>query len=298
MSVRRGWSIDWKELGAAFVEQVRSDRVFNGAAALAFYLLLAIFPGMVFLLTLLPYLPIPDLRSAVMDLIGQTLPAAASELLTGTVDRVVSHQSGGLLSVSILGAIWAASTGMHAAMQQLNIAAGVDESRPFVRARVIALLLTFLFGALVIVAFGLVVAGGHLQSFAADRLGWSDALRVAFGVFRWIVIVIALLTAFAAAYHLAPNVDQKLRRVLPGAVLGSTVLVLASVGFRIYVGNFGNYGALYGGLGAVIVLILWLYIAALVLILGSELNVALEAQSPHGKKRGERKPQRPSRPSS
>ena len=279
--------VPWTEVGREVRSHVQEDNVFNGAAALAYYLTLAIFPGFIFLLSLLPYLPIPHLHQAIMDLLHQALPSEAAGVLSETVESIVTERQGELLSLGFLGTLWAASTGMYAVMHQLNITYGVKEARSFLKARATALALTLLFGVLVIGAFALIVLGGYLESFLGDTLGWSGALVALFAILRWIIVFAALLLGFALIYYLAPNVDQKFKWVSPGSILGTAALVAASLALQVYVQNFGSYDATYGGLGAVIVLMLWLYIVGLVLLLGSELNVVFEARASNDERPGQ-----------
>jgi YihY family inner membrane protein len=201
---------------------------------------------------------------------------------------VTRERRGGLLSFGFLAALWAASTGMYAIMQQLNITYRVKEARSFVRARAVALGLTLLFGLLVVGSLSLIVTGGALQEWIGNRFGTSEALLMAFSVFRWVMIVLALLLAFALIYYLAPNVEQRFVFITPGSVLATVLLVIASLGFSLYASRFGNYDATYGSIGAVILLMLWLYIAGLVILVGSEINVLVETYAPEGKVKGER----------
>jgi membrane protein len=270
-------------------QEMSEDNIFNGAAALGFYLTLALFPAMILLMTLIPYLPIQDVDKAIMDLLGQALPAEAYDMVEKVVSEVTRDKRGGLLSFGLLGTLWAASTGMFAIMQQLNITYDVKEGRNFIKARAIALILSLLFGLLVIGAFSLIVLGGVIQDWVGSQLGFSGALLTFFVVFRWVVIVLALLLGFAMIYKYAPNVEQKFRFISPGSVFGVTLLVIVSLGFAFYAGNFANYDATYGSIGAVIILMMWLYIAGLVILIGSEINALIEHYSPHGKQKGEKK---------
>lgn len=269
--------------------EIKQDNVSNGAAALAYYLMLAAFPAAICLLTLLPFLPIRNLSDAIMDLIRQVMPLEASTLFTGVVQQVTSERRGGLLSFGALAALWAASSGLYAIMQQLNITYDVVEQRSFVKARAIALGLTLAFFALVIGAFGLVVFGGVIEGWLLRMAGESAWLHMVFAAFRWIAIVLALLLAFALTYYYGPDVEQRFRFVTLGSVVGVVLLALASVVFRIYVSRFAHYSATYGSLGAVIILLLWLYIAGWALLLGSEINALLEHYHPGGKQKGEKR---------
>jgi membrane protein len=271
--------------------KISDDNVFNGAAALGFYLTLAIFPAMILLMGLIPYLPIPRVDMAIMDLLKQALPADASSMFTKVIQEVMQKQHGGVVSVGALGTLWAASAGMYAIMQQLNITYGVKEARNFVKARLVAIGLSLLFGALLVAMFSLVVLGGVVQDWIGERFGFSQALLTFFAVMRWVIIVLAMLLTFSLTYYFAPHVeDQKFAFVTPGGVAATILLVLASIGFAIYAQNFAEYSAVYGGIGAVVALMMWLYIAGLVMLIGSEVNVLVEHHSSEGKQIGERAP--------
>ena len=263
-------------LGELYEESERHD-ISAGAAVLAYYLTLSVFPAMIFLMAVVPYLPIPRVDEAILELLRQAMPPSAADMFTGVVLEITSEKRGGLLSLGLLGALWAASTGMYAVMRQLNRAFNVAEGRPFLRARSTALGLTLLFGGLVLTAFSLVVAGGVIQEALASRFGHSSALLGFFVVFRWVVIVLALLLAIAVVYYAAPNRPQHFVLVTPGNVVAALLLIAASLGFKLYAAHFGDYAATYGSIGAVIVLMLWFYLAALALLTGAEIE-ALRAR--------------------
>jgi len=270
-------------------QEIGKDNVFNGAAALGFYMTLAIFPAIILLMTIIPYLPIDRVDEAIMDLLGQALPPETSEMVEGVVTEVTGERRGGLLSFSLLGTLWATSTGMYGIMQQLNITYKVKEGRSFVRGRATALILSLLFGLLVIGAFSLIVLGGIIEDWIGNLLGATGALLIFFAVFRWVVIIFAMLLGFAIIYRFAPNVEQKFRFISPGSVISSALLIIVSLGFAVYTANFADYNATYGSIGAVIVLMLWLYITGLVILVGSEINVILEHYSPEDKGKVEKK---------
>lgn len=255
----------WKEL--------KKDELTTGAAALAFYLVLALFPAAIFGLSLLPYLPIPRLEQAIMDLVRQALPGPAADMLTGTVKSVVSRRSGGLLSFGFVFALWSASKGMHAMMRQLNRVYDVEEKRSFFRAHGTAVLLTVMFFVLVVGALGLIVFGGVAQSYIGAHFGWSTGLRVFFAGLRWVIIVAALQLALSLVYHFAPHhEDRRFVFFSCGSVFATGGLLATSVAFKLYVSHFGNYQAVYGSLGAIIVLLMWLFAAGWVILVGAEIN--------------------------
>ncbi|HJW23859.1 MAG TPA: YihY/virulence factor BrkB family protein [Rhodocyclaceae bacterium] len=282
------YGIPWKRFLRELYQEINDDDIFNGAAALGFWLTLAVFPAMIFLMAILPYLPVARVDQAIMDLLRQALPDTAAQMFAGVVDEVTREQRGGVLSFGLVATFWAASAGMYAVMQQLNVTYDVTEGRSFLKARGTSLGLSLLFGVLVVGAFSLVVLGGVMQDWIGNHFGTSDLLLDFFALFRWVMIVLALLLGFALIYYLGPDVEQEFKFITPGSVLAALLLVAASLAFKVYATNFGDYNATYGSIGAVIILMLWLYIAGLVILLGSEINALIEHYAPEGKEKGEK----------
>ena len=260
--------------------QIQDDNVLNGAAALAYFLLLAIFPAAIFALSLLPYLGIPHLQQALMDLLRQILPEQSASLFFGIVQSVISHKSKGLLTFGVIFTIWSASSGVYAMMQQLNLAHEARDRRPYWKVRVTAILLMLTFVALVLGSLSLAILGGAVQSWLASIIGWSLPLRMFFATFRWIIIGAALLFALALIYRFGPDAKVKFRIISPGNLTGACLIALASIGFRIYVSRFGDYDATYGSLGAMIILMLWFYLAGIAILVGGEINALFYEDEP------------------
>jgi membrane protein len=285
VTTRGFWKVLYREIG--------EDNVTNGAASLAYYLLLALFPLLIFMLSLLPYLPIEDLHAKVMGLFQQAMPGDAAKAVEGTIAEVTREKKGGLLSFGAVATLWAASAGLYAIMQQLNITYDVKESRPFWKARGTAIVLTLMFILLIIGAFAMIVFGDALQGWVDSTFGLSGSLDIVFTILRYVMALAFMVLGFATLYYFGPDVKQDFKFITPGSVIGVFVLILASLAFNFYVERFGNYAATYGSLGAVIILMLWLYITGLVILLGSEINALMEHYSPEGKVKGEKAPGRP-----
>ena len=275
-------------------QEIEDDNVSNGAAALAFYAILSLFPALIFLLSVLPFLPIDNLYGEVMSVMNQALPDEASKAVSSVIEEITTDKKASLLSFGAIFTLWTASAGIYAIMAQLNISYDVKESRPFWKARGLAIILTLGCGAMIVTAFGLIVGGGALQTWLENIYVLNPAVPVMFQIFRWLVILCLLLAGFALIYYFGPDVKQKFKFVTLGSVIGVFVLILASLGFRLYVTNFGNYSASYGSLGAVIVLMMWFYLAGNVILLGSEINALLESENsdvlPDAKDKGEKRP--------
>lgn len=266
------WHRRWREFARDLWREIQDNNVLDGAAVLAFFFVLAVFPAMIFVLSLLPSLSIPHLQQAILDLLHQVLPEQSANLFEVTIRYVSSSGNNGLLTFGLIFTLWSASTGVYAIMQQLNVICEATEQRPFWKVRGIAILLVLFFALLLIISLSLAIFGGAVQSWIASIIGWSQPLRTFFATLRWIILAAALLLGIAVTYRVGPNVESKFRFLSPGGVIAGVLIALASIGFRFYVSRFGNYGATYGSLAAIIVLMLWIYMAGIALLAGWEIN--------------------------
>lgn len=255
--------------------EILNDNILDGAAVLAYFFLLAVFPAALFVLSLLPSLSIPHLQQAILDLLHQVLPEQSANLFEVTVKYVASNAGAKLLTFGLLFTLWSASTGVYAIMEQLNTVYHVRDQRPFWKARGTAVLLMLLFFSLVIGSLSLVIFGGVIQSWLAALMGWSRPLLIFFAVLRWVIIAAALMLGLAVIYRFGPDANVKFRFVSPGNVAAATLIGLGSIGFRFYVSKFGDYSATYGNLAAMIILMLWMYLASIAVLLGCEVNAIL-----------------------
>lgn len=242
--------------------------------------MLAAIPAAIFVLSLLPSLRIPHLQQAMLDLLHQALPEQSANLFDGTIRYVASGGSKGLLTFGLIFALWSGSSGVYAVMEQLNVIFDITDRRPFWKSRGIAILLMIFLAALAIGSLSLVILGGVAQSWMASLIGWSQPLRLFFATLRWIILAAASLFALAVAYRVGPDINEKFRFISPGNVVAAVLIALASIGFRYYVSRFGNYNAMYGSLAAIIVLMMWMYMAGIAVLVGAEINTILHPPRP------------------
>lgn len=252
------------------------------AAQLAFYFFLAVFPTLLFLVSLLSYLPVEPAIGAVLLELDTFLPSDVLALIREHIDQVLAGNSGGLMTFAIAGAIWSSSAAMTAIISALNRAYDIKESRAWWRMRLLAIALTITLSLFVVIAFGLVVGGGDLGRWTAEQLGAGDAFAVTWAIVQWPLALLLVVFAVDLVYYRAPNADTEWVWVTPGSLLATGLWLLASIGFKMYVLNFSNYAAVYGAIGSVIVLLLWFYMSGFALLVGAELNAeidkALDAQ--------------------
>ena len=264
------------ELGKRVWKEFSEDEVSERAAALAYYFLFALFPALLFLTALLGLLPIPDLMNRLMDYVAQTLPGDAASIIEKTLNEIVAGARGGLLSLGVLGALWAGSNGMASIMSALNVAYEVKETRPWWKSRLLAIGLTLGFSVFILSALALVVFGPKIGEKVAGVIGLGEVFTVVWNIVSIPIVMLLVTIGIALVYYLAPNAEQHWRWVTPGSVVALVLWLIASFGLRFYVTNFANYNATYGSIGGVILLMLWLYLSGMALLLGAEVNSEIE----------------------
>jgi membrane protein len=277
-----------KDLARRVVHEVQEDDCFGRAAQLAYYFLFALFPFFLVLITLLGYLPVPNLMDRLMEMLAQMLPGEALQLVQDNLHELVTSQRGGLLSFGILAALWTSSSAITAIMDSLNRAYDVQEGRPFWKVRGLAILLTIGLSLFIIVSLVLLTFGPQIGGWIADQVGLGRVFQIAWNVLRWPVIVGLIILAMALIYYLAPDVEQRWQWITPGSVVAVLGWLAASLGFSFYVNNFGSYNATYGSIGTVIVLLTWMYVSGFFVLVGGEINAEIEHASSSGKDPGEK----------
>lgn len=252
----------------------------DGAAVLAFFFLLAVFPAGIFILSLLTFVSIPHLHQAMADLLREVLPEQSARLFHGAARYVTSEGKKRLLAFGLIFTLWSGSSGVYAIMEQLNVVGAIKDRRPFWKARGTAILLMLFLALLAIGSLWLVIAGGAVQSWVASMIGWSAPLRLFFATVRWVILGAALLLALAVAYRFGPDGRSRFGYISPGNVSAAVLIAAASVGFRFYVSEFGHYSATYGSLAAIVILMLWMYLAGIALLVGAEIDTILQPRKP------------------
>jgi membrane protein len=268
---RRPW-----RLVVELATRVQNDDIFTLAAALSYYFLLSLFPFVLFVLALTTLVPIHGLEAWLLENASRSLPGEAFTLFERTLRALLDRPRGGLVSVGAALALWTASSAFTALINGLNRAYRVVDPRPWWRVRLFAIALTIALSLFMILVFVLTVFGGQLVEMVARRAG-----PVAGGaalVVRWTITISAVLLIVAAMYYACPAIDRAWQWLRPGTALFLLGFAASSAVFSEYVGRFASYDATYGSLGAVIILLAWMYLLALFLLLGGELNALLECR--------------------
>jgi len=260
----------WKEL---FFQFQKLD-VAGMSAQLSYYFLLSLFPFLIFLFTLVGYLPIS--ADVVFNVLREYVPPESMTLIQDTLVELTDNRRGGLLSIGIIGMIWAASNGINALVRVFNRAYDTPEDRPFIVVRLISIVLTIAMLLVIAVALALPVFGRMIGEYVFSFIGFSDAFIQFWQKIRWVISFVVIVSIMTVLFLLAPNKRMHISHALPGAIVATIGWQLTSFGFSFYVENFSNYSATYGSLGAIIVLMIWIFLSGMMLIIGGIVNSILQ----------------------
>lgn len=276
------------EILAVFLEKLSSERLIAKADSIAFNFIAAIFPGIIFLFTLIPYIPIPELDKQILSIMAnpQFFPSSMNEFLSGTIEDIVSKQRGGLLSFGFFLTLYLATNGMSSLMSAFNSSYRSLEKRMPMRKKIIAVLLTVLltfvlFLAVAILALSQVASEYMLTHDVMDK----SVVDFLFSLAKYLLIILLFFVVISLIYFIAPAVKRRWRFISPGSTMATFLCVSFTVLFTFYVENFGNYNKLYGSIGALIVLMFWLKFISLALLVGFEINASIDLAK-HKKQQG------------
>ncbi|MVZ61321.1 YihY/virulence factor BrkB family protein [Sphingobacterium humi] len=266
-----------------FFQEIARESILNKASSLAYNFMLAIFPGIIFLFTLIPYIPVANFQEQLMDLIQLALPNNAYEVLENTLKDIIIRQNGGLLSVGFILCTFFATNGMTTLMMTFNKSSLAKESRTWFQRRFVALLLSFSIVLALAIGIFLYTGSNVLINYLKTHIDydlswfWSFLIKTA----QWIILFSIYFFTVSLIYKFGPTSSRRWKLFTPGASLATLLAMLSFSLFTFYINNFGAYNKLYGSIGTLIVVMIWMYMNALILIIGYELNasIALSKQS-------------------
>jgi membrane protein len=296
-SMWRLGGISIKELGRRVGAEIQHDNVFDLASALAYNFLFAMFPLLLFLVALLGFFAAngTQLTSLLYSELGRVLPGGVSDLISKTMSGIVQGSGGGKMTIGILLGLYSASSGTASMISGLNAAYEIHDRRSWIRVRIISLGLTLAMAALSLAALAIVLFGGNLANHFAHTGAIGPVAAMAWKIIQWPIALFFVSMAFAMVYYYGPDVEeQHWYWITPGSLIGVGLWLLVSFVLRFYLHFYNSYNRTYGSLGAVIILLLWLWISGLAFLVGGEINSEIEQAAAHrghpeAKAEGERK---------
>ncbi|WP_308916755.1 YihY/virulence factor BrkB family protein [Jannaschia sp. LMIT008] len=280
----------WKDILLRVKDEISKDHVSLVAAGVAFYGLLAIFPAITAMMSIAGLLYEPQELVAILDGAAAVVPAQMAEILLGQAEAVAGSQDGRLTFALILGvgiALWSASAGVGSLIEGINLAYDEEETRGFVRLKLTTLALTLCMIVGVVAAAGLII----VLPIALSFLAFAPMMETLIQVLAYLPLALLILFGIAILYRFAPDRDAaRWRWLAPGTLAAAVLWLIASVGFSFYVANFASYNETFGSLGGVVVMLMWMWISAYVILMGAEMNSEIEAQTARDTTVGHREP--------
>ena len=264
-----------RRLALTIYNDVYDEHLFVFAAGLSYYLVLSTFPLLIALALLLRHVPIPHLFDGFLGLMAHLVPGNGMKLVQNIVSDVTNRKLAHFLTLGLVFTIWTASSGFAAIIDGLDVVYRVRETRPVWKTRPLAMALTLVAGSLLLLALVLMIEGTYFGVWATGRFELNPAALAIWRYLRWGIVIASAMFAVELLYHFGPDLKQRFRDSLPGAVLAVMTWIGLSYLLGSYFRHFDSLDNTYGPLGAAIGLYIWFYLSGLTILLGGEVNVLL-----------------------
>ena len=281
-------SIGWTELLKRTYRDSLADDALGLSAQLAYYFFLALFPAILCVIAVASFFPLYNFADDVVASLARFAPPEMLTLVREQMVRLAEGNNGGILSLGLIGALWSSSAAMVAIINAMNKAYDIEESRPWWKVRIVAILLTIGLALFVVLSFGLIIGGPQLADWFAAKYTLSSVFVWTWKILQWPAAFALVVSGIGLIYYFAPDAEQDWAWITPGSLVAAVLWLLGSLAFRYYVVNFGSYQSTYGTVTGVMLLLLWFYLTGLVVVLGAEVSAELEHASDWGKAPGER----------
>lgn len=259
------------------VKEIQRDAVTTRAAAVTFSFLLSLFPAIIVLFTLIPYLPIDGLQEILMSYINELMPHNAYLVIDSTIRDIISHQRGGLLSLGIFLALYYSTRGVFDLMNSFDKAYPNFRKRKFITKIGVSIKITFLLFLLLLLSVVFIIAGEYVINWLMNYLDIKDSFTYfILSSVKWLTIIFLFYASVSLIYYYGPAVQKRWRFFSAGSTLAAFLSMLTSLLFSFFINNFGQYNKIYGSIGTLIVIMLWLYYNSLILLMGFELNASID----------------------
>jgi membrane protein len=260
-----------------FFKEIKQDSLVNRASSLAYSFMLATFPVIIFLFTLIPYIPVKNFQSTLLNIISTVLPTNTYLALQSTIVDIVKNQNLSLLSFGFLSAMIFATNGVAKLMKSFNKSSLVEETRTWLKRRWIALVLTMMIAISLFVAITILIIGQSIIKFLELHFSGHNSFWIyVIMCSRWVIVIGLFFVTVSILYRYGPANKRKWKFLNPGSILATFLAVFTSLGFSFYINNFSSYNKIYGSIGTLIVAMLWLYLNSLIILIGFELNASIE----------------------
>jgi len=266
-----------------FVKGLNQGYITSRASAISFNFFLAVFPSLIFFFTIIPFIPITNFQQSLLDLIRDFLPDTAFATVQTTVEDIITRPRGGLLSIGFLLSLYFSTNGINSLIEAFNNTFHTIETRSAIKQRIVSIMLVIIITILLIIAIGLITFGTWLLSILLpEHILESKLYFLVLVVSKWLVTIAMLFFAISFIYYFAPAKRRQFRFISAGSSLATLLIIVTTLGFNFYVNNFSKYNVLYGSIGTLLVVLLWIYFNAFSLLIGFELNASIHNAKKEG----------------
>jgi membrane protein len=261
-----------------FVQGLRKSSLTTRASSISFSFFLAIFPMIIVFFTLIPFIPIPDFQNMVLNFINNIIPDQAEAFIHSTLVDIIQQPRGKLLSLTFVLALIFATNGFDSIIEAFNNTYHTIETRSWIKQRLISSLLLFIISFILIIAIIMLIASSLILDFLVDKRILTSMFTVYLLLAgKWVILIGLFFFTISFIYYLGPAKSSKFRFISPGSSLATLLTLIATVGFNFYVSNFSSYNALYGSIGTLLIVLIWIYFNAIILLIGFELNASIHS---------------------
>ena len=260
-----------------FINGFSKGYLTDRAAAVAFNVFLALFPAVMVLFTFIPYMPLEGVQDEIVEFIEQVIPQNIAGKVVDTIDEIMSHQHGTLMSIGIIMAFYFSSGAIRAFFRGFDMGVNHIGNMSMIRMYGGGLLTTLILGVLLLTSIALIVVGSNYLPLIFNKIHFYNSFVITLiEIGRWLLTVFVLLVAIAVLYFFGnPHKDRKFRLFTPGTIMFTLMFIIGTVGFNYYIVNFSNYNALYGSIGSVIIFMMWIYVNCIIILIGYELDASI-----------------------
>jgi len=261
-----------------FFEGIFKGYITTRASSIAFSFFMAVFPMVIVFFTLIPFVPIDNFQDILLNFIDEILPPQTQEIINSTLVDIIERPRSGLLSITFVLAIYFATNGFDSIIEAFNTTYHTMESRTWLKQKLISSLLFFIISVIVIISIAVITTGSHFLKFLVEQniLTSSITYYLLVGV-KWLILIAMFFFTISFIYYLAPAKASKFRFISAGSSLATFLSLIASLAFNYYVQNFSSYNALYGSIGTLLIILVWIYFNAIILLIGFELNASIHS---------------------
>jgi len=245
------------------------------ASSLAFNFFLAFFPAIIVFFTLIPYIPIDGLQETLMELLSTVLPPSTNEITFATLDDIINNPRGGLLSVGFILALYFSTNGIDSLIEAFNASYHIRESRPLIQQKILSLGLTLLLSMMLIIAISSIIFGKLAVNYLTEYELISEYAGELILYGKWFTMLLMLFFGISTLFHLGPSLKSKWRLFTPGSIFATIFIIITSIGFNYYINHFSQYNKVYGSIGTLMIILIWMYFNSIILLTGFELNASI-----------------------